>query len=686
MFTFLLASATVAYTVSPVSRVVDLLRHLKGGIEADGKTEQQVYDKFACWCEETTARKASDIENANSRIEELTTLIEQNSGRKGTFEAEINQLKKDIAANQKSQAEATGMRKKQNQAYSKERFETEQCIGALEHATKVLDGAGSGKKTSTLQEAETLSVVKGVSKALSQLPDENSLSSEDRNVVSSFVNQAHGEGFLQVGNNPFGDYAPASTQIQGILKNMYDTFVAQMERSNGDEANQNKAYKELIQTKQEELETLKESLTQKVAAQAENGESLAESKLERANLKKQVAADKAFFQETKKNCKDQADAWAERSRLRTEELGGINKAVGILSSNEELFGRSSSFIQLPSNKAVALLSRVARMHHSLRLAALAVKAKTFGGHFDDVIKMIDEMIGVIRKEDQDDINAKDTCDMEFAALTSESGDLAHFAEKTANLIEALKKQAANIGKRLEETQQEIRSNKDEMQTAFEERSDQKRQFEKSLQDDKDAARLIGQAVETLGAFYTNNKIPLGLLKQPGETYTMDQDKAPDTFKKPYKGRSSESGGIVAILSMLKEDVESEIEESIHNEAQTQKDYEDTKKASLENLATLKQTRASLKKQLATNAELSASAETDRNNLDNLDGANRGQFESHCTGCAWIYTNLSPAFGRLSEKCPSLAVSDVSSFETRKSRRKDELQGLQDARSSLAGAE
>ena len=34
---------------------------LKAKIEADGKMEQQIYDKYACWCETTSARKANDI-------------------------------------------------------------------------------------------------------------------------------------------------------------------------------------------------------------------------------------------------------------------------------------------------------------------------------------------------------------------------------------------------------------------------------------------------------------------------------------------------------------------------------------------------------------------------------------------------------------------------------------------------
>ncbi len=42
---------------------------------------------------------------------------------------------------------------------------------------------------------------------------------------------------MQVKHNPFGDYAPASTQIQGILKNMYDTMIGDLQDGNATEGN-----------------------------------------------------------------------------------------------------------------------------------------------------------------------------------------------------------------------------------------------------------------------------------------------------------------------------------------------------------------------------------------------------------------------------------------------------------------
>ena len=43
------------------------------------------------------------------------------------------------------------------------------------------------------------------------------------------------QDFLETAHNPHGDYAPASTALQGILKNMYDTFTNNLMDGNNEE-------------------------------------------------------------------------------------------------------------------------------------------------------------------------------------------------------------------------------------------------------------------------------------------------------------------------------------------------------------------------------------------------------------------------------------------------------------------
>merc|ERR1719498_569732 len=261
------ASALSADKPTAMAQTVKLIQGLEAQVKKDGKAEQESFDKYACWCEKTMERKASDISNAKELIAETEILIKKLKGEIASHGAEIAQLKKDIAQNNEAVKDATGVRNKENKDYAGERTESEQCIGALEAAIKVLTGAGTKKAgfLETLHEAQLLSVVAGVKTALKHKVSQ-SFSDKDMEVLNHFVSKPvdfvghKGMSAAQVGQNPFGDYAPQSTQIQGILQGMYDAFTADLEKDNANEAEAEKSFQELMATKKQELETLEATL------------------------------------------------------------------------------------------------------------------------------------------------------------------------------------------------------------------------------------------------------------------------------------------------------------------------------------------------------------------------------------------------------------------------------------------
>merc|ERR1719329_1687767 len=113
-------------TGSPVEKVVQLLKDLKTKIGNDGKEEQQIYDKYACWCEKTTKRKAAAIEEAQMQLRALGQQILKLKGRIATLTSEIAELKEAIRKNEEAQAEATAIRQKENEAYQAETTEMKQ--------------------------------------------------------------------------------------------------------------------------------------------------------------------------------------------------------------------------------------------------------------------------------------------------------------------------------------------------------------------------------------------------------------------------------------------------------------------------------------------------------------------------------------------------------------------------------
>merc|ERR1719217_821348 len=114
------------------------------------------------------------------------------------------------------------------------------------------------------------------------------------------------------------------------------------------------------------------------------------------------------------------------------------------------------------------------------------------------------------------------------------------------------------------------------------------------------------AIVRLSKYYKENKIPLSLAQQP--EYANDPDKAPETTFSGADSHQSESGGIVAILEMIKEDLEKEMREGKADEAKAQAEYEKQSGALQDALDAQKQTKVSLEKDLAGLGEDISSAE------------------------------------------------------------------------------
>merc|ERR1740130_2615597 len=266
---------------------------------------------------------------------------------------------------------------------------------------------------------------------------------------------------MQIGQNPFGDYAPQSSAIQGILKGMYDAFTMDLEKDNAAEAESQKSFEELMATKAQELETLELTLQKQETDEAMKTKHLSESEVLLDDTVTNLANDETFFADTKEACKAKATEWSVRTQMRTEELNGMQVAIKILSSGDakKTFGKSTTtFLQIAAahkhtehsserSKAYAQLKTLASQFHSRSVAKIAVEVKT-GGHFDKVIIMVDEMMVVLRKEEADDIAHRDRCENSENANKNELADLAADIQKTKNSIKRMentvKDQTADI--------------------------------------------------------------------------------------------------------------------------------------------------------------------------------------------------------------------------------------------------
>lgn len=644
---------------SPVEKIVDLLSGVLSRTQADGKAEQQIYDKFACWCETTVKRKAGAITQGQIDMRKLGQQILTLKGKIATLTTEIEELEAAIKKNIKEQEEATSLRSRENADFVAEATETKEAIAAMQQAITVL-----GEGTSLMQlPAKSRILVQGV---LDSLPAGGKVQPEHLALLSEFSTTR-----MQ------GKYAPQSATIQGILSDMYSTFANDLEEAIRDEASANRKFEDYIYTKQVELEDFRATKQQKEENKAEAETMLADTTQAFDDTVRQKDEDIEFFDQTKKDCSAKNEEWVVRKEMRESEIEGIEKALEILTSDDarDLFakaikpGKETFFLQLESDdsmsasvrNAYTLLKHQASKSHSLRLAQLAVSIRSSkSGHFDKVMAEIEEVIQMLRDEGKADIEKRDECKSKFQSIESTVSDLTWKVNVNDKNIDKLEKLIALREEDKAKTIAEIEDVVAQMEGMEVQRKEENDEYNVAKNDDKAAIELLESARDVLAKYYKENKIEM---LQAGPDFAVSQDQAPEATFSSKGSRKGESKGIVSLMNMLIEDLEDEIKNGTKDEVDAQLEFERA-------MEVAKKLKDSLVEKKTNLEETIAKREEEKVEEHRLKGINLNDKTAELDykaqikpDCDWI----------------------ISSFEARAKAREGEMNGLQSAKEYLAGA-
>mmetsp|Transcript_32511 Transcript_32511/g.78122 ORF Transcript_32511/g.78122 Transcript_32511/m.78122 type:complete len:651 (+) Transcript_32511:58-2010(+) len=636
---FAVSHAAVAQR-NPVSKVVDLLRDMQAKIEADGKAETKVYDKYACWCATTTQRKTEQITEHKASIASLSNEILELKAVIATRENDIAKLDADIADNDESMKQATTLRENENKAFMAETAEMQSAIGSLEKAIKVLSGAGTGGAALV----EVAAVVERVAPKT----------------------KSSGALLQQVAKLR---YSPQSASVQGILKDMYDTFVVNLETMNAEEAASQHQYEDLMATKTAQNKDWMVSRGRKEEEKAAAEDSLGMDTENRAGELEELEAAQRFFADTAAACKDKADEWAERSRNRDEELTGIQQAIDILDSPDArklfksataTFAQVSETVSSNMEPVYAALQKAAKASHSPRLALLTVQLRQGSrGHFDEVVKIIDEQLADLKDEEAQDIQHRDDCIEQENDNHNRLQDLDYAIKKLANKISKLNSKKGRLEEEIGETQDAISNQEQIMADALAQRNDDHDDFLQAKADDEAAIALIKQATEVLTRFYKNNKI--AALQAP--EFAISEDQAPDAKFNDAGSHNQEKRGIVAILKQIRENMEADVSEGEKTEASELAAYEKQRADDRNMVESLKNHLADLQAEKAETEGEIGSLEQKKTNTQTERDAVAAILAGLKPGCDWIR----------------------ASFDKRRTDRAAEVKSLLNAKSMLSGA-
>jgi len=579
---------------NPIRRVVTMLQMMQKKVEEEGEKEKKMYDEFMCYCKTGGATLSDSIKDAETKIPQLESALEEAGAEKAQVSTDIVQHKKDREAAKAAMDEATAIRKKEAAEFGQESSDANSNIDAMGKAIAALEkGLGGGFLQTPA--AETLKEF---------LPHAE-LDEADHDAVLAFLAQAQGQGDDQAS----GEDSPGSNEIVGILKQLKEDTKRNLDEATAQEAKAKADYEGLLAAKTKEVDALQTSIEEKTTRLGEVGVELVEMAEDLDGAKTTLAEDGKFLKDLGKNCKTKKDEWEERSKLRTEEVVAIADTIKILNDDDalDMFKKTlpgagaAALLQVPvTSKELrrealdALKPGMARAGHRgkrrtgdvrLNLIGLALRGKKVS--MEHVTQMIDEMVVLLKKEQDADEKKKAYCKKELDVTEDEMKTLQHDIEVAEKMIAESQASVETLVEEIAALEAGIKALDKQVAEATAQRQEEHEDYVEALAANSAAKKILGIAKDRLSQFYglqaraasrARRQAP-ALLQVAAHAHAKARARVHDAPKQPeswgsYEKKGEESAGVLQMLDMLARDLATEIQEMETNEKVSQQDYEE----------------------------------------------------------------------------------------------------------------
>jgi len=645
-----------AAQANPIRKVVTMLQAMEKKVTAEGAKEQELFDKYMCYCKNSGGDLAKSIGDADTKVPQLGADIKEGEAKLVQLKEDLKQHQVDRSAAKQAVADATTLREKEAGEYAKEANEASANIAALNKAVTALTNGMAGGFLQTAGASRLLKVVAA-----------QDIDEEDRKTLQAFLQGST-------------EYAPSSGQITGILKTMGDEMTKSFNEAKAAEDAAIAAFTSLVAAKTKEINALTAALETKMTRSGELAVEIVQMKNDLSDTEAALIQDQAFLKDMEANCAKKQAEWSTIVETRNQELSTLADTIKVLNDDDalELFkkalpGASAAFVQLSVNtdsaraKALAAI-RKAGKSPQLDFIAMAIQGKKIG--FDKVIKMIDEMAATLKKEQLDDDHKKEYCAAQFDMADDKKKGLERAVSDLDTAIEDAKEGITTKKAEIEALGTSIKKLDKSVAEATEQRKEENEDYTELMASDSAAKEILGFAKNRLNKFYNPKlyKAPaapaaeavFAAVSEHGVAKPAPPPEAPGAYKK----KSGESGGVIAMIDLLVKDLDKEMTVATAEETDAQGDYEGMMKDSAAKRADDSKTLADSQGTLADlEASLQSSTENKASTNKEL-GATVQYISSLHAECDWL----------------------IQYFEIRKEARTSEIDALGKAKAVLSGAD
>jgi len=668
---------------NPIKKVVRLMTDMQKEIEVEMEKEKTLFEKFMCICTTADDELAATISKSSEAIKSLTSKLEEEGAEKAQLSEELKGHYKDKEASEKDLAKATMLREKEQEEYEQTKADTEFSIASLAKAIPAIEKGVGG--AAALMQAEDGGRLK---KLIEFSPV---VSTFDREQVLAFLTAGTGSAS--------GDESPAAGQVLGILKQMKDD----MEKSHAEAIENEKAaatgYADLKAAKGEEIQIAAESIETKekrvgelTVSISQNTDALEDSKNENTDATN-------FLAELKKQCKEKTGAWEARLKLRNDEITAIGEAIKILTEDEAVatFKKTTGLMAigkqgpkkfgfLQRNHKASKLKRVQSIistasqfykNPQLDLLLYTINAKLKTGDkspdFSNVVKMIENMLTVLQKEQAEDEKKKHWCTGELVKADGEERMKQEEMDSLSSTIEELADEIASLDDEVKTLQQEVADLDKAVFMATEQRKKEHEEYAETASMTQAAIGLVEKAKNRLAKFYKPSEY-----KKEGEgaffvqiNKVVHHSHASAPVVNPVEDlpdmpeyKPTHSGGIMGMMDMVIGDLKADMAEAAHDEKTSQQEYvrlmsesQTSRAQDVKSITDKKESRSVLEEKMVESKAAKQMA------FDELNNIHEYVSELH-NSCDFI----------------------VENFDLRKQARANEMESLNNAKAVMQGAD
>jgi len=660
--------------VTPVEKVVMMIKDLQTKVTEEGHMEATTYDKFACFCKSKTDEKVEAITEGETDQDALTTKIQDLQAKRAQLDLDIQALNEEIAGYEEKIAESKKMRGEEVSTFDAALTDMEKAISALERAIETLKAS-----------KPSLAQVKSLVRTSLLMADAMNMAPKSRKVVTMLL--AEDQPITDV---PVSDYDFKSGGIIETLEGLLGTFRERKTTLESDNETASSDYNIAMQAALDQLTQAQQSLENKQKEKAETSEDIATSQADLTETTAMLNDDRVYLKDLTEKCETKAKLWDQRSQMRADELSALTQALSVLESavaeKAEATGEGGrslgqketkteetkteakkvepvSFVQeqlvrkmAPDDDAakrdrlISLLTSAGKKLHSTVLSTLALKV-TKDDPFKKIKGMIQELIERLLQEEADEANHKGWCDTEISKTLKDRDYRLRDITDLHSSIEKLNARKEKLNLTKTELTEEIATLEEDLANQTAAREEEKEEHLQTIADSEEGLEAIKEAIDILDHFY--KAAAKALVQQP----SVD-DEAPDAgFDDTYKASQGAATGILGMMEVIMGDFERTIKETTAEEEQAKRDFIEYDRETRMSIA------AKTNALEATTAELTEVMDQLSTAGDEL----RTQQEL-----------LDTAVKTWEELLPGCVADPGMSYEERVARRNQEIQALKDA--------